>query len=309
MEKTAEVIAHIKSLLKAGGIEYYCADYEEGENYPSDDRKERENYRNRDDFAKSENCGNCEKDNDCGNCGKRDVVLLFLAGYAPYDFPEDCYEIDAYYTASNSAYSAEKEIIAYLSGLNVSCDFYRGKNLRSLAERNSLGKRALSGFIYCDDYGTYCFIGSLQLSGLSKEDAEAFVREFSRIPEVTRVCGGCGKCVEACPAGAVPNKKEKCLRNIQENARKGLTSEMKDNARFLGKKLLGCGICQSVCPINACVKKTLLPENLKNLLQKDNFEIAIKNNDLKQLKPIIGSNYARQSVLAPILELIKGGNA
>lgn len=237
------------------------------------------------------------------------ILLVFLAGYRPFDYPSDCYRIDSYYEISNKTYRAEKEIIKLLRKNGISADFYRGKNLRSVAERARLGKRAFSGFLYCDAYGTYCFIGCAEITGLTfDEELSNALRTLDRTPEITRSCDGCRACQAACPTKAVPDKKEFCLRNVQENARKGLSEELKLCAEKLGDRLLGCGACQEFCPLNIGIKSRPLPENLYNLLKKENFRKAIENNDLKELKEIIGTNYGRKSVLAPVLGLIENND-
>lgn len=234
------------------------------------------------------------------------IALTFLSGYKPYEYPEDCYKIDAYYTVSNRSYRCEKELMALLAEYGIGSEIHKAHDLRSLAEESMLGNRALSGFLYNDDYGTFCFIGCIDVKKDDKPSLELLneIIGLSSLPTISRVCSSCGKCVSACPVGAVPDKKEQCLRNIQENARKELTEKQLQNAKKLGSKLLGCDICQRICPINEGIEPIAPPKDAVQILHKESIKKAVTNNELSELKEIIGTNYARKSVLSAILELL-----
>lgn len=64
-------------------------------------------------------------------------------------------------------------------------------------------------------------------------------------------CMNCGKCIAACPTGALGNEgfdKELCLSDITQ--RKGSLTEVQERLIKSTGCAWGCDICQSVCPMN-----------------------------------------------------------
>ena len=91
------------------------------------------------------------------------------------------------------------------------------------------------------DLGSFFFIGELII------DLEL---EYNKIPE-SDFCGGCNKCIEACPTNAIQENRtidvKRCI-SYQTIENKGAIPE--EFAKKLSNRMYGCDICQDVCPWN-----------------------------------------------------------
>lgn len=74
-------------------------------------------------------------------------------------------------------------------------------------------------------------------------------------------CGGCTKCLTACPTdafdGAYKLKAEKCISYLTIENKGGIPPEMRS---AIGEWVYGCDVCQDVCPFNARAKESKWPE-------------------------------------------------
>ena len=220
---------------------------------------------------------------------KHDYIntFLFLAPYQPFIYPSNILTIDSYYIVSNHTYQTERDIINALNKqicLNNSLDYEKifikrendngccmgsslfaqkhiGHNLRMLANKSSLGKIAKNGFLYNDEYGTYCYIGAFDLPDNISISLES-------LPKIENECDNCNNCTECCPTNAIGTDKWGCIRSIQECAHKGLSPLQTNLSNNLNSSLLGCNLCQNSCSLNRHIKATLPPKELTDILQK-----------------------------------------
>ena len=108
------------------------------------------------------------------------------------------------------------------------------------AARAGLGARLRNGLLYVEGCGTYCLIGELVID--RPLDGETDVRAMHN------PCRNCGRCVAACPSGALERGFEHCLSGVTQQRRE-LTVEERELVRSVGS-IWGCDICQQVCPLN-----------------------------------------------------------
>ena len=153
----------------------------------------------------------------------------------------------------------------------------------------------MNGLCFVKEYGSFFFVATAFVDGAETEF-------FSSIPTVSHpLCTRCGLCVAACPQDAlVPDGfiKNKCLRQIQEEY-----ADTPENNAALKRngRLLGCNICQLVCPLNSHIKPVPPPQELVELCNKDSILETVENEQtLQRLIPLIGKNYARKSFLLPL---------
>ena len=116
-------------------------------------------------------------------------------------------------------------------------------------------------------------------------------------------------CKNACPTGAIADEGfdyKKCLRHLQECG-EYLTDEQ---ARAMQNKLLGCDICQAICPYNKLQKRIKINQELKESLRFENLlEIVSETEKIsRNFEAKIGKNYARKKMLLPTLILIAGNS-
>lgn len=122
---------------------------------------------------------------------------------------------------------------------------------RRALELTGLAYRGKNNLMIHKDYGSYFFIGLI----LSKRHYE------EEIVENTDSCKDCTKCIQACPVGALNNGYDvlKCISAYNQSKRSLTDEEIKHN--YL---LLGCDICQRVCPKNTNIKTQTHHEFIPN---------------------------------------------
>lgn len=108
------------------------------------------------------------------------------------------------------------------------------------AARAGLGVRLRNGLLYVEGCGTYCLIGELVMD--RPPDGEEGVRPLES------PCRDCGRCVAACPSGALERGFAHCLSGVTQQRRE-LTAEERELIRRTGS-IWGCDVCQQVCPLN-----------------------------------------------------------
>ncbi len=127
---------------------------------------------------------------------------------------------------------------------------------KSTAYNAGLGFYGKNTLLIHETYGSFVFIGYVETSLVLPPDTPS-----------QKSCIGCLKCEAACPGGALKNGKidtERCASAISQ--KKGALTEKE--AAILKKSgyVWGCDICQTVCPHNAAVSASPLPDFYENLL-------------------------------------------
>ena len=126
----------------------------------------------------------------------------------------------------------------------------------STACASGLGVIGRNGLLINEKYGSWVFIGEI----VTTLDLGAGSGEIKRCPD-------CGKCVKACPVGALSEEnfgRDICLSNVSQ--KKG---EIPEEYQLLMQKYgcaWGCDICQQVCPLNRGKRKTAIEEFIKGFV-------------------------------------------
>lgn len=128
---------------------------------------------------------------------------------------------------------------------------------RQAAWRCGVGLKGKNGLVIVPPYGSYVFLGTILT------DAVLALPPSSPSPD----CIGCGRCLSACPGGALGEggvDQCRCLSELTQ--KKGeLTGE--ETALLKAHSLIwGCDTCQRVCPYNARPALTPLPEFRQGLV-------------------------------------------
>jgi epoxyqueuosine reductase len=113
--------------------------------------------------------------------------------------------------------------------------------------------------------------------------------------KVNDLCGGCTRCIESCPTGAISTAGEidsnKCISYLTIEYRKELPGRYKKD---FGNMIFGCDICQDVCPWNRFSKphseKDFEPlDELRSMnrkkwesLTKEDFELIFKDSAVQR---------------------------
>lgn len=112
---------------------------------------------------------------------------------------------------------------------------------RSWAEKAGLGWIGKNTCLITPKQGSYFFIGEIITTALLQEDTDM----------VPNHCGGCTRCIHACPTGALDAEgldSRKCISYLTIEYRgEKLPEAFKDK---MENWIFGCDICQEVCPWN-----------------------------------------------------------
>lgn len=168
-------------------------------------------------------------------------------------------------------------------------------NDRYIAVRAGLGFIGRNGFLINERFGTYTFIGYIIT------DCEIEPDEYKK-----RSCIGCGRCVSACPAGAIGGNGTdgyRCLSYITQ--KKGsLTDEEAELIRASGCAW-GCDVCQDVCPHNENAEYTDITEFRENLIDVLETDGCISNREFKRLYGSRAFAWRGKAPLLRNLEILK----
>ncbi|MDR0897087.1 MAG: hypothetical protein LBN04_04450 [Oscillospiraceae bacterium] len=227
--------------------------------------------------------------------GARSVLVAAMpfAWFSPW--PKGHAEVSAFYFLSQRAHKAIAEWAEALRAEGVSVDARQllpAKMLGKLAGFGTIGRNTL---LRNDEWGS-CF--TLRTLVTDREPDAAID------PLPARDCGDCRCCVEACPTGALDGKgnlnTERCLRAHMMNGE--VTPP--DLRKPMGSRLLGCEICQRVCPHNARVPQIAPPCEPFRLAKLLNGRRA----DLDAVGEAIGWNEARLQRVQAQSALIAGNS-
>ncbi len=125
---------------------------------------------------------------------------------------------------------------------------------RSWAAAVGLGWIGRNGMLINQQLGSFTIIGSLIIDAQIEPDDSVCCPDR---------CGNCGRCIAACPTGAIqPDRTidaNRCLAYHTIENRGEIPQEIAAN---LGVSCFGCDICQEVCPWNSKAKMTNNPDFL-----------------------------------------------
>lgn len=148
-------------------------------------------------------------------------------------------------------------------------------NERSLAASAGLGWIGKNAMLINPEFGSWFWIGEV-------------VTQLDLAPDqaLSDRCGTCRKCIDACPTSAILEDKRavdarKCISYLTIEKRGEIPAEYKD---AIGNWLVGCDICQEVCPWNShSLKKGRQPLGapLAELTSLDHVE-KMSEQDFKQ---------------------------
>ncbi len=118
-----------------------------------------------------------------------------------------------------------------------------------------LGVLGENGLLITPEYGSFVFIGVIA----TDLDAPG--------GEELKECEKCGKCVRACPFGALSEKgfcEDKCVSALTQ--KKGELEPFQKALIKNSPTVWGCDICQLACPHNEGILKTYIEEFSKDLI-------------------------------------------
>lgn len=223
-------------------------------------------------------------------------LAVLLWKYRPYDVkdPGEIF-VDSYYKASNAAYHAAAELarLAGLAGRQIKSNV--SYPAREAAIRAGLGLIGRNGMLITKAHGSRVVI---MLMATDYEPAD------TSNTAIAQACLDCGRCVRACPAGALDERgmshPERCMRNFMMEGI-AMPNELREKN---GMRLLGCDICQRVCPMQPNATEES-PERffLREYLTDDERQFS---SAVQRLASVIGRNTARPQRIRAQAALLAG---
>jgi len=210
------------------------------------------------------------------------VVILFTEDFLPFkDTQKDICRISSYYLASHLTYLKIQKLVKELNDNGISAKKYDKSDLKQLAFQYCNLTRGKNNLLFDKKFGSYFVIGAIEI--------------FKDLPpsklSMGKECLNCGQCIKKCPTGALNDGfcRDICLREIMNKKTFDVLYSEK-----LSNNILGCEICQSVCPLNDKVERVEIKRGLKELLSISNI-LKDKSQTYKELEKYIGKNYSRRT--------------
>jgi epoxyqueuosine reductase len=227
--------------------------------------------------------------------GARSVLVAAMpfAWFSPW--PRGYAEVSAFYFESQQSYRGIAAWAEALRAEGAAVDARQLLPTKMLGKLAGFGTMGRNTLLQNDAWGS-CF--TLRTLVTDREPDAAID------PMHARGCGNCRRCVEACPTGALDGKgnlnTERCLRAHMMNGE--VTPP--DLREPMGNRLLGCEICQRVCPRNARIPEVAPPCEAFRLDKLLNGHRA----DLDAVGEAIGWNEARLQRVQAQSALIAGNS-
>lgn len=189
--------------------------------------------------------------------------------------------VDSYYAASNQAYHAARLLEQRMSEAGLFAKANVSYPAREAAVRAGLGIVGHNGLLIHPVFGTRVVI--ILMATEIKPEAKA-------LDAKGKTCLQCGRCAKACPSGAIDESgmahPQRCLRNFMME---GVIAPEEAREK-IGNRLLGCDICQRVCPMQPEGEQESAVWRLDDLLTTDE---KLFSAQVARLGDIIGRNAAR----------------
>lgn len=213
-------------------------------------------------------------------------IMLCAMPYRPFRVEPGQAHVDAYYLTSNRAHENVQILARRIEEtLHIRALASPPVFIKPLAVRSGLGEFGRSGLVSVGKYGTRVSIQAILL------DADIETHDAAE-KALSPLCEGCGSCLRACPTDALNGEGRvdiaRCLRAQPEG--EAFPEKLRDR---LKGSLLGCDICQRVCPRNAKVEETDMPGVLREALDLSN----LLSGQYQPLIPFLGKNNARRQRL------------
>ncbi len=232
------------------------------------------------------------------------TIIVLIWPYTPYKvhFPYGLGVYSAHYKQYPLGRNSAQLLSSFIekTGFRSACD--SGIPVKAAAFCAGLGKYGRNSLIYTKEYGSWITIHTLVTDAVFSYD-----NDFS---EIITDCEECTLCMDVCPTKAIMHdgelNKGRCLREYM--LPKGFVPlEMR---KLMGSCILGCDICQIVCPNNKgrYAKAVLPPDDevkafdIKNILCDGNN----MDNILDYIANIVGTNYAKKESILSAAAIIAG---
>lgn len=231
-------------------------------------------------------------------------IIVAAWPYTPYkaDFPKGIGRFSAHYKEYPKGRKAALELGSFLEKVGYEVMVHPPLPAKELALRAGLGYFGKNSLIHTRKYGSWISLHFI-LTNVSLSPDKGM--------ETITDCGDCDLCIKACPNGAIKADGQvtpsKCLRHYMLSS-DFIPLDIRDK---VGNKMLGCDICQMVCPYN---KKGVSEASLPAYDEMKLFDIGHILNEwpaglkkrMDQMGDLIGRNYARSQKVLSTAAILAG---
>lgn len=197
------------------------------------------------------------------------AILALIFPYRPY---ADEIPVSGNYPSSNAAYHASNRLIDILRADGILCE-RAYVPIRELLTRSGVGTPLKNGLTYIPGFGTRYAVQTLFVS--LPEPVFTATKE----PTPAR-CAICHACERICPSGAIDEDGY----HFKQCARAYMGGDpMEDWVMDAMSCMLGCELCQKICPYNAGIKPI---EEMPDAFRLE----EILSGKIKPVLAIVGKN-------------------
>lgn len=208
------------------------------------------------------------------------VVVTPFLWFGPW--PDGCAEVSAFYFQSQAAYMSMRELARRLETMGACVSGSQQLPAKLVAQKAGIGRLGRNSLLRNDAWGS-CFCLHTVVT-----DIEPPLHGTESLPAPE--CGACQRCVDACPTGALDGTGHvdvsRCVRAYMLRG-ETVPEKLRD---AMGMRLLGCEVCQRVCPHNKHIQSIPPAEtsafDISRLLQG-------AREDMNGIGKLIGNNEAR----------------
>ena len=222
------------------------------------------------------------------------TVLFLIKTYRPYEADDHEATLSAYYPASHAAYKAAYQFAEELRKRGFQAVSNAQIAIKPFLEAVGAGTAGKNTLIALPGAGSRFHVQAVLT------DAETETDEIIP-PQEAVSCLNCSACVNACPVRAISQEGRvdisRCLRARGEG--EVVSEEMRP---LYQNRILGCEICQDVCPRNAGQEKTAMPREIREALDLR----KLLQGDMGLLSEWIGRNYARRTRIRMKAAMVAG---
>lgn len=197
------------------------------------------------------------------------AILMLIYPYRPY---RDDVPVSGNYPASNAAYHASGRMMRYLNDNNIRTERAEVP-IRELITRNGVGTPLKNGLTYLPGFGTRYSAQALLCAMPEPGYASVPLQQESR-------CADCHACERICPSNAISDSGydyRACARAYMGG------DPMETWVMDAMACILGCELCQKVCPYNTGI------ESLEDAPEAFRLEEILAGN-VKPVLEIVGKN-------------------
>jgi epoxyqueuosine reductase len=220
--------------------------------------------------------------------GARCIVVCLLPFAMNSAMPDEVAPFASYYLHSQRAHGMIKKLASFISSTGHKAEADPPLPARHAALRAFGGVYGDNTLFVHEKFGSLCAI-RLVLTDACEPDP----------PRSAAIkCPKCGKCAQACPAGAITEEgflAQRCLRASMGRGR------VPEEQRGLVATLLGCEMCSRACPLNSEIREELPPEEVQRAFRYENI---LSGRSMDALGDLIGRNLIDEGRLQAVTALV-----